>query len=138
MSHPTPPAPTKPGSHLAAGITAAEAVTRPTRTRSGTPAREPSMRALVRILGTEVLDIFPEGIIETVDALAKDHAADKAKYAWVVFDSEDEAADALALMRAYAESTTDPGVSIRQDKATEPNELRFRVTFRKAGDDSDE
>jgi hypothetical protein len=136
MSTPIQPQPVKPGSHLAAGITAAEKVTKPKGTRAPVVTREPTMHALVRILGPEVLDIFPDGIAETVTELAAAHAADKSAYAHVVFDSPEDREDALSLMRAFTESTDDPRLSIRQDKNTDPDELRFRVVLRKG--DADE
>lgn len=138
MSHPTQPPPAKSGSHLGSAITGAETTTRPSRQRASTPVREPSMHALRRILGDEVLDIFPEGIVETTDELFKLHSNDKSAYAWVVFESEADRNDALALMRAYAECADDPGYTIRQDTATAANELRFRVVVRKGSSDSDE
>lgn len=131
MSHPTPLAPAKAGAHLGSAITAAEGVKRDKSARARTPVREMSMHALRRILGDEVLDIFPEGIIETTDELFKLHSQDKEAYAFVTFETARDRDDALALMRAYAECADDPGYTIRTDRDTEPNELRFRVTLRK-------
>ena len=137
MEAQTPQSPVNAGSALGAAITGADAVKRSKSQRRTTDVRETSMHALRRILGDEVLDIFPEGIVETADQLFAVHAKDPDAWAAVIFDSPRERNDALALLRAYAECADDPGYTIRQDRTTEPEELRFRVVVRK-GSGSDE
>ena len=97
---------------------------------------EPTMRKLRRILGDEILDIFPDGLIEAVDALHVAWQADPKPWAELDFESEDERDDALDLMRAYAECAQDKGYTIRTDSDSEPTTARFRVTTRRgAGKD---
>ena len=134
----TPQSPAKTGTGFGAAIAGAQSVTREARTRKTTDVRETSMHALRRILGDDVLDIFPEGIIETADLLFEAHAKDMDAWAEVQFDDAQERNDALALMRAYAECADDPGYTIRQDRTTEPDVLRFRVVVRKGSGSADE
>lgn len=89
------------------------------------------MRALRRILGDEVLDVFPEGFTELVDALYDICKDDKDKWIDAAYGTASERNDALALMRAYAECADVSGYTIRTDRDAEPNELRFRVVTRK-------
>jgi hypothetical protein len=104
---------------------------------------EPTMRALRRILGDDVLDIFPEGLTETVDDFYAVHSENEAKWDEVELDTQQERDDTLALMRAYAECAGEKGYTIRQDRTTAPSVLRFRVTDRRgsksdgSGDASD-
>jgi hypothetical protein len=131
MSTETRPQHASKGSNLGSAITSAGSVTRERSRARTTEIREPSMHAMRRILGDEVLDLFPDGIVETCDELFKLHKEDTDQWAEVRFDSAADRNDALALMRAYAECADDPGYTIRQDKATDPDVLRFRVTVRK-------
>lgn len=134
----TQPQPAKTGTGFGAAIAGAATVQRDKTHRRTTDVRESSMHALRRILGDEVLDIFPDGIIETADALFEAHGKDTNAWAEVQFDDADERNDALALMRAYAECADDPGYTIRQDRSTEPDVLRFRVVVRKGSGGDEE
>jgi hypothetical protein len=103
------------------------------RTTAAMRARkvEPTMRKLRRILGDEILDIFPEGLIDAVDQLHDAWRADPEPWAELDFETEAERDDALDLMRAYAECAGDKGYTIRTDPDTEPTVARFRVTTRR-------
>lgn len=124
------------GSPFAAALGGIESVKRDPATRSTRPPVEPTMRALRRIIGDEVLDIFPDGLTDTIDALFKAHGADKNTYAEIEFDTADERNDLLALMRAYAECAGEKGYTIRTDSETAPEVLRFRVTVRRGSAES--
>lgn len=91
---------------------------------------EPRMRALRRILGDDVLDIFPEGFIDTIDGYYIAHSAKEDLWSEVVLDSPEELRDTLILMRAYAECADGNGYTVRQDRDTDPTLLRFRVVPR--------
>lgn len=98
---------------------------------------EPTMRALRRILGDGVLDVFPDGIIKNTDALYELHKADPAAWAEITMDSPAERDDLLKLMRAYAECAGETGYTIRQDRLAEPHMLRIRVVPRKGSGKAD-
>jgi hypothetical protein len=138
MEAQTPQEYVKAASHLGAAIADADAVKRDKTARRTTDVRETSMHALRRILGDEVLDVFPEGIVDTTDALFEEHAKNKDAWADVTFETASDRNDALALLRAYAECADDPGYTIRQDRTTEPNVLRFRVVVRKGSGGDEE
>jgi hypothetical protein len=131
MEAQTPRPPANPGAKFGNAITGATTVERAPRTRTASATTETTMHALRRILGDGVLDIFPDGLIETVDQLFTLHADNISHWAEVPFDTEQERDDALKLMRAYAECADDPGYTIRTDKSAELNELRFRVVVRR-------
>ena len=112
-----------------------------TRVRANKPSAvkvEPTMRALRRILGDDVLDIFPEGLAENVDALYEAHTKESDQWAEIPLDTVQERDDLLALMRAYAECANHDGYTIRQDRTAEPTVLRVRVTTRKGSGKPDE
>lgn len=114
-------------------------VTKPKAQPTGTGAVEPTMRALRRILGDVVLDIFPAGITENVDELFDLCQEDSEFWAEVECESVQERNDLLALMRAYAECAGEKGYTIRQDRTADADVLRCRVVTRKgSGRDSDE
>ena len=92
---------------------------------------EPTMRSLRRILGDDVLDIFPEGLIETVDDFYEAHQENEQLWSELSLDSADERNDLLALMRAYAECAGEKGYTVRQDRTAPPAVLKFRVTDRR-------
>ena len=98
---------------------------------------EPTMRKLRRILGDEILDIFPDGLIKAVDSLHEAWQADPKKWAELDFETVDERDDALDLMRAYAECAGDKGYTIRTDSEAEPLVARFRVTTRRGSGKAD-
>jgi hypothetical protein len=109
----------------------AGAYTRPQARKVEGPAYEPSMHAMRRIMGDEVLELFPEGFTDQVDALFKAHNGNPALWAEIECESEDDRDDLFALMRAYAECADDPGYTIRQDRTTGAAVLRVRVITRK-------
>ena len=116
---------------LGAILANANAVNKGRGTRRTQAAAEPQMRALRRILGDTVLDLFPQAVMDTIDALIEIHAADTSAYAEAAFDTEQDRDDCLTLMRAYAECADQERLSIRQDKDTDATALRFRVVVRK-------
>lgn len=124
-----------PAPHVAA-LSAAQSVRAEKAARSQSEKIEPTMRALRRILGDYVLEVFPEGFCEAIDGLFKVHAEDADMWAVAEYGNRQERDDALKLMRAYAECAGDKGYTIRQDKETDAEVLRFRVVVRR-GSNSD-
>jgi len=116
---------------LLAGLDSAVEVSKPKAAQPESQAVEPTMRALRRILGEDVLDIFPEGFTDLIDGLYEAHSQDSEKWSEAEYDSADERNDALALMRAYAECAGETGYTIRQDRTASAETLRFRVIPRK-------
>jgi hypothetical protein len=114
------------------------AYTRPQARKQEQPGYEQSMHAMRRILGDEVLELFPEGFTDQVDKLFKVHSANPALWAEISCDSEDDRDDLFALMRAYAECADDPGYTIRQDRTTGASVLRVRVITRKGSAKTDD
>jgi hypothetical protein len=92
---------------------------------------EPTMRALRRILGYDVLDVFPVGLADTVDRFYKVHSDNKALWSTATYEDVTKRNDTLFLMRAYAECAGDKGYTIRTKDTGNPCELRFRVTPRR-------
>jgi hypothetical protein len=114
-------------------------VTKPKAQPSATGVVEPTMRAMRRILGDSVLDIFPAGIAKNVDELFDICSEDTEFWAEIQCESVTERNDLLALMRAYAECAGEKGYTIRQDRTAPAHVLRTRVIPRKgSGKDSDE
>ncbi len=100
-----------------------------TTTRKGGPKKvnEPTMRALRRILGDSVLDVFPEDLIKAVDSAYDFWRNTPDSYLITDFGSETEKADALAVMRAYSECAGDKGYTIRVLADDDPRRLVWRA-----------
>lgn len=123
--------------NLIEGLEGFSAVRKPRARKPEQVKVEPTMRALRRILGDDVLNIFPEGLTEQVDKLYQFCSEDAELWPEIEFDTESERNDTLALMRAYAECAGTTGYTVRQDRTTEPNVLRFRVTNRRGSGTSE-
>ena len=94
-------------------------------------SKEPTMRALKRILGVQIEEIFPEGLRESVAAgetFSKEHPD---SYLDTEFDDEAERNDVLTVMRAYAECYGDDGLTIATKNTSNPALLRWKVTARR-------
>lgn len=96
-----------------------------------TPKREPQMAALRRILGNNVLDVFPLGIIQAVDSSYKFWLENPDSFLDTPFETEAEKNDALLVMRAYAECADGGGYSIRTVKMDDPCLLSWRAQNRR-------
>jgi hypothetical protein len=117
----------------------AKAVQKQRAKPAGSGVTEPTMRALRRILGDDVLDIFPEGLPNQVDELFDVCMENADFWAEVECESVQERNDLLALMKAYAECAGEKGYTVRQDRTADSDVLRCRVVPRKgSGSDSDD
>jgi hypothetical protein len=96
-----------------------------------TPKREPQMAALRRILGNNVLDIFPLELIQAVDASYKFWLENPDSFLDTPFETVEEKNDALLIMRAYAECADDGGYSIRTVTMEDPLLLSWRAQNRR-------
>lgn len=67
------------------------------------PYREPQMKALRRIFGDVVLEIFPQTFIDAVELAYRFWFDHPDSYLDTLFDTEQEKNDSLTAMRAYAE-----------------------------------
>jgi hypothetical protein len=136
---PTQPLSSNFAESLASKLEDTEEYVKPRATPAGSAKVEPTMRALRRIIGDTVLEIFPEGFPEMVDNFYNIHTANPDKWDIVELGDEDERDDLLKLMRAYAECAGDKGYTVRQDRTADPSVLRFRVTVRRGTkEDADE
>lgn len=120
------------GANLAAGTATKVKATRGQRT-----TREPQMRALVRILGPGVRDIFPEQFRQAVEQGYQFWKDNNDSYLAVPFDTEQEKDDCLTVMRAYAECAGDKGYTIATRNGDDPLTLLWRAQDRRVigGDD---
>ena len=67
------------------------------------PYKEPQIKALLRIFGEVVYDIFPQTFIDAVESGYKFWVDHPDSYLDTLFDSEQERNDSLTAMRAYSE-----------------------------------
>jgi hypothetical protein len=93
--------------------------------------REPQMAALRRILGNNVLDVFPLDLIRAVDASYRFWLENPDSFLDTPFETVEEKEDALLIMRAYAECADDGGYSIRTVKTDDPCLLSWRAQNRR-------
>jgi hypothetical protein len=93
--------------------------------------KEPVMRGLRRILGDIVLEIFPQPLMDAVDSAYKVWLANPDSYIPTAFDSEQDKADSLHVMRAYAECAGEHGYTIRTLADPDPTLLIWRVSNRR-------
>ncbi len=94
-------------------------------------SREAQMRALRRILGDTVLDIFPKPFIAAVEKAYQHWLDHPDSYLVSEFDSQRERDDSLTVMRAYAECAGELGYTVRTQASEEPNVLLWRVQTRR-------
>jgi hypothetical protein len=92
--------------------------------------KETSLQLLHRLFGKDVYDLFPESLMDSVNKAHAFWLANPDPYLVTEFDTAKEAADCLALMRAYAEIAEPEGYTIRQDKDSDPNVLYWKATKR--------
>lgn len=81
--------------------------------RAAKPSNEPQMRALRRILGDVVMEIFPPDLMKSVDAVHARWLTHPDEYHEADFDSIEDMNNALVVMRAYAECADNGGYTIR-------------------------
>ena len=93
--------------------------------------REPQFRTLKRVLGDQVLDIFPSEFIDSVEAGYKFWQEHPRSYIDTVFASEQERDDVLAIMRAYAEAANEQGYTIATLADPDPRKLVWRAQTRR-------
>jgi hypothetical protein len=103
-------------------------VTRQRVTRQG--PSETSLQTLKRLFGEVVFEMFPQEIIEAVDASYNFWQEHPDSYLVTPFESEAAKNDALALMRAYAEIADPDGYTIRTLKDSPDSELHWRAQNR--------
>ena|SRR5713226_1432982 len=96
---------------------------------------EPVMAGLRRILGDEVLDIFPRPLMEAVDRSYQIWLANPDSYLPTQFDTEQEKKDSLHVMRAYAECAPDGPYTIRTLSDENPALLIWRAQTRRGSRD---
>jgi hypothetical protein len=130
--------PPDPGTGQDFGALVTEQVhTRPPRTARRV-SREPQMRALRRILGDQVLDIFPQGLMDSVEGGYKFWETHVDSYIVTAFESEQDRDDALAVMRAYAECAGEDGYTIATQNVGEKHELTWRTQKRRGSATTDD
>jgi hypothetical protein len=101
-------------------------------TRTGAKAPiEPQMAALVRILGDEVLDIFPDPMRDAVDTAYTFWQAHADSYLDTEFGSKQERDDVLTVLRAYAEAAPGGPYTIRTVQDENPAMLCWRAQNRR-------
>jgi hypothetical protein len=89
------------------------------------------MRGLRRILGDSVLDVFPEALIASVDKCYTFWQEHPDSYIVTMFDTEQDMADSLVVMRAYAECADGGGYTIRTVADENPLKLVWRAQNRR-------
>lgn len=97
--------------------------------------REPQMAALRRILGDGVLGVFPLGIMQAVDRSYQFWRDNPDSFLDTPFDTEQEKADALTVMRAYAECAPNGPYTIRTVTVDDPLVLSWRAQNRRGAKD---
>lgn len=85
------------------------------------------MRALRRILGDVVLEVFPADLRKAVDDAYGFWQATPDSYLITDFEDEKEKDDALLVMRAYAECADNGGYTIRTLVDPDPCKLVWRA-----------
>jgi hypothetical protein len=137
----TPKTPTQPQpaneERFADLLDSASGVQKPRASKPEAVKVEPTMRALRRILGEDVLDFFPIGIVDNTDRLYDLCAENADFWAEIKCESVAERNDLLALMRAYAECARTNGYTVRQDRTAGDTVLRCRVIPRKGSGNAD-
>jgi hypothetical protein len=114
----------------ASGIGKTTIRTAVTRTGAKAPI-EPQMAALVRILGDEVLDIFPEPMRDAVDTAYTFWQTHPDSYLDTEFGSKQERDDVLIVLRAYAEAAPGGPYTIRTVQDENPAMLCWRAQNRR-------
>lgn len=113
-----------------AALAASEAVDAPKRKVAAGPV-EPQMRGLVRILGDQVLDIFPPVLRDVVDELYRFHQEHPDSYQKTRFDSAEERDNTLAVIRAYGDCAPNGPYTIRTLADNDPRMLVWRPQDRR-------
>jgi hypothetical protein len=93
------------------------------------------MSALRRILGDGVLDIFPTALMDAVDRAYAIWQENPDSYLPTSFDSEQDKADSLTVMRAYCECAPKGPWTIRTLSQDDPCLLMWRVQTRRGSKD---
>ena len=101
------------------------------RTAARYAKKEPTMRALRRILGDGVLAIFPPDLMTSVDKAFRHWQEHPDSFLVTPFDTEQERDDTLLVLRAYAECAGEDGYTVYTEAAPEANVLHWRVQTRK-------
>lgn len=109
----------------------AAVATKEERQVTASEKKEPQMRALRRILGDQVMDIFPIGFVNSVEKAYLHWQQHPDSFLVSEFDSQQERDDSLTVMRAYAECAGDKGYTIRTERDTPPKVLHWRVQTRR-------
>ncbi len=92
-----------------------------TRKAAGVVRNEPTMAGLRRVLGDGVLAIFPQELMDAVDRAYVIWKENPDVYLPTPFDTEQDRADSLTVMRAYAECAPKGPYTIRT--LSDPNPL---------------
>jgi hypothetical protein len=122
----SPPAEKSPFGNLAAGSV------RKVQKSGPTVAKPPMMQELCRILGKDrVLSIFPDGLMESVDYAYTFWMNNPDSYIDVAFETEEELADVVTVMRAYAECAPKGPYTIRTVATDDPKVLAWRAQNRR-------
>lgn len=103
----------------------------PQKSAKAVQVSEPVTRALRRILGDSVLDIFPSGLVEAVDNAYEFWMKTPDSYLITNFDTEQDKLDSLIIMRAYADCADDGGYTIRTLADDDPRRLVWRAQTRR-------
>ena|SRR6266851_4617544 len=92
------------------GAVEAKSMPKPVRTAVKTEA---TMAGLRRILGDQVLDVFPQALADAVDRAYRIWKDNPDSYLPTPFDTPQDKADSLFVMRAYAECSPHGPYTIR-------------------------
>lgn len=123
--------PAPPARNLFSVLAAEPQIVTPETAAAAKPKTEPTMLGLRRILGDSVLNIFPKALRDAVDASYKFWEMTPDSYIGTTYDSAEDLADSLFVMRAYAEAADNGGYTIRTTASGDPCVLQWRAQTRR-------